>query len=79
MDNWREEFKAGSQSELVEVRKIMEKECKGWCIEVKCKKRRWILTKLRDGEGVEHLVMRCTSVAGEREKLMRLIRKMVAE
>ena len=32
-----------------------------------------------EGEGVEHLVMRCTSVAGEREKLMRLIRKMVAE
>lgn len=49
MDNWREEFKAGSQSELVEVRKIMEKECKGWCVEVKCKKRRWILTKLRGG------------------------------
>lgn len=47
--SWREEFKAGSQSELVEVRKLMEKKCKGWRVEVKCKKRRWILTKLRGG------------------------------
>lgn len=28
---------------------------------------------------VEHLVMRCTSVVGEREKLVRLMREMVAE
>ena len=33
----------------------------------------------RKGEDVEHLVMRCTSVAGEGEKLMRLMRETVAE
>ena len=30
-------------------------------------------------EDVEHLVMRCASVASEREKLMRLTREKVAE
>ena len=29
-------------------------------------------------EDVEHLVMRCTSVGGKREKLMRLMREKVA-
>ena len=36
------------------------------------------LSKWRSG-GCEHLVMRCTSVVGEREKLMRLMREKVAE
>ena len=100
VDSWREE--AGRQSKLVEVKK-----CKAQCIEVKCKRRRKILAKLRGGteglevetgrwwgvsreewmyrncqsgevEDVEHLVIRCTSVAGEREKLMRLMREKVA-
>ena len=46
MDSWREE--AGSHSKLVEVRKLIEKECKARCVEVKCKRRR-ILAKLRGG------------------------------
>ena len=47
MDSWREE--AGSRSKLVEVRKLIEKECEARCLEVKCRRRRRILTKLRGG------------------------------
>ena len=47
VDSWREE--AGSQSKLVEVRMLMKKECKAWCVKVKCKRRRRILAKLRGG------------------------------
>ena len=106
MDSWREE--AGSRSKLVEVRKLIEKECKARCVEVKCRRRRRILAKLRGGtaglevetgrwrgvsreervckncqsgevEDVEHLLMRCSSVADEREKLVRLMREKVVE
>ena len=47
VDSWREE--AESQSKLVEERMLMKKECKVWCVEVKCKRRRRILAKLRGG------------------------------
>ena len=47
VDGWREE--AESQSKLVEVMKLIEKECKAQCVEVKCKRRKWILAKLRGG------------------------------
>ena len=47
VDSWREE--AGSKSKLVEVRMLMKKECKAWCVKVKCKRRRRILAKLRGG------------------------------
>ena len=46
IDSWREE--AGSRSKLVEVRKLIEKECQARRVEVKCRRTR-ILTKLRDG------------------------------
>ena len=90
----------------MEVRKLIEKECKARCVEVKCRRRRRILAKLRGGtagleveigrwrgvsreervckncqsgevEDVEHLLMRCSSVADEREKLVRLMREKV--
>ena len=107
MNSWREEV--GSRSKLVEVimRKLIEKECKARCVEVKCRRRR-ILAKLRGGtaglevetgrwrgvsreervckncqseevEDVQHLLMRCSSVADEREKLVRLMREKVVE
>ena len=47
MDSWWEE--AGSQSKLVEERMLMKKECKAWCVKVKCKRRGRILAKLRGG------------------------------
>ena len=47
VDSWREEVE--SQSKLVEVRKLIEKECKARCVCVKCKRRRRILAKLRGG------------------------------
>ena len=34
---------------IVEVRTLIEKESKAWCVEVKCKRRRRILAKLRSG------------------------------
>ena len=106
MDSWREEV--GSRSKLVEVRKLIKKECEARCVEVKCRRRRRILAKLRGGtaglevetgrwrgvsreervckncqseemEDVEHLLMRCSSVADEREKLVRLMREKVVE
>ena len=36
-------------SKLVEMYKLMEKGCKSCCVEVKCKKKRRIMTKLRGG------------------------------
>ena len=36
MESWRVEAK--SHSKLVEMYKLMEKECKSHCVEVKCKK-----------------------------------------
>ena len=106
MDSWREE--ARSHSKLVEVRTLIEKECEAQCVEVKCRRRRRILTKLKgdtaglevetgrwqgmsqeerlckncqseEVEDVEHLLMRCSSVADEREKLVRLMREKVME
>ena len=47
MDSWWEE--AESQSKLVEERMLMKKECKAWCVKVKCKRRGMILAKLRGG------------------------------
>ena len=106
VESWRVE--ARSHSKLVEVGKIIEKGCKERCMEVKCKRKRRILTKLRGGtagleietgrwrgisredrlckncqsgevEDVEHLLLRCTSMAEEREKLMRLMKDEVVE
>lgn len=47
VDSWREV--AGSQSKLVEVRMLKEKECKAWCVEVKSKRERRILANFRGG------------------------------
>ena len=47
VENWRMEAK--SHSKLVEMYKLMEKGCKSRCVEVKCKKKRRIMTKLRGG------------------------------
>ena len=47
VESWRVEVK--SHSKLVEVYKLMEKGCKSRCVEVKCKKKRRIMTKLRGG------------------------------
>ena len=45
MNSWREE--AGSRSNLVEVRKLIDKEWKARCVEVKCRRKRTILTTER--------------------------------
>ena len=91
---------SSSTHDIEEVRKLVDKECKARCVEVKCSRRRRILTKLRGGtaglqvktgrwrgvsreeslckncqseevEDVEHLLMRYSSVADERDKLVR--------
>ena len=47
VESWRVE--ARSYSKLVEVGKVIEKGCKERCVEVKRKRKRRILTKLRGG------------------------------
>ena len=47
VESWRVEAK--SHSKLVEMYMPMEKGCKSRCVEVKCMKKRWIMTKLRGG------------------------------
>ena len=44
---WRE--KAKGQSKLEMIGKLMDNECKAWCVGVDCKRRRRMLTKLRGG------------------------------
>lgn len=46
VDSWGEEAGSGvTLNKLLGVRKLMEKECKVWCVEVKCTRSR-ILSKL---------------------------------
>ena len=81
MESWRVEAK--SHSKLVEMYKLMEKGCKSRCVEVKCKKKRRIMTKLKGGTAglwhVEHLLLICMAMAEEREKLIRLMEDKVVE
>lgn len=48
VDSWGEEAGSGvTLNKLLGVRKLMEKECKVWCVEVKCTRSR-ILSKLEN-------------------------------
>ena len=97
---WKKEAQRRPKLEI--IGRLIEKECEGRCMMVKCKRRRRWLMKLRGGtaelgvetgrwhgvrreerickncrsgevEDVKHVVMRCTYVEEEREKLEELM------